>query len=67
MKIRKRALKSYLRTLEDARLLVDEATPIGGYRQIKLERAYDAILSVEEELRDLRKRRSEGSLQKTRH
>jgi len=67
MKIRRREVKKLLRTLEDARILVDEGTPIGGYRQSKLENAYDALLSVEEALRDgLRKRGSKRGSKETR-
>ena len=66
MKIKRPIVKKLLRTLEDARILVDEGTPIGGYRQRKLEDAYDAICSAEEILRrthdDSRKCRSKGSL-----
>lgn len=51
MKIKKPEIRGILRTLEDARIRVDEAGPLAGRKQLLLEGAYDLILEVEEKLR----------------
>lgn len=60
MKISKSTRKWILRRLEDARILVDDASPLAGRRACKLDEAYDVILSVEEVLR----RKHDGSLKR---
>jgi hypothetical protein len=71
MKIKKKVVKRMLRRLDYARFILDDvadAHAISSNWRAVLNGAYDAILSVEEELREpnSRKRGSKGSLQATR-
>ena len=51
MKLKKPLIRKLLRTLEDARVQIDESTPTCGIKMRKLDSAYDALLSVEDVLR----------------
>lgn len=48
MKIKRARVEKLRVLIESARILVDDATPIGGYRQHKLEQAYDLLLEADE-------------------
>lgn len=62
MKLKKPVVKKLLRTLEDVRELVDDSTPrYGCMNRTRLDKAYDAILSVEDVLRRKDDSRERGS------
>lgn len=60
MRIKKPVVKKMLRTLQDVRVMIDDANPFVGRKAHLLDKAYDSLLDVEDLLKKRRERGKRG-------